>query len=170
MATTVDVPQRGKKWRTGTLLRDGRELYRVVGKPLHYHEDCLPLQKVSRVRKPPESWTQAVRLLEIMDQVKQHGTHAPHSRGASDDRTVALIPPAAVESSRWQARQEAHSYASYPSLEVRSDDVLVYCEPIYDDSPIVTWLQDPELASEARVCMVADPRLTAYPRVRVRRS
>ena len=170
MKQTIDVPQRGKKWRLGALVRDGRDLYRVASAPIRYHEDCLPMQKVTRVRKPPEDWTRAMRLLEIMEHVRQTGTHTPHSRGASAGRPTAPLPPAAASAARWEAREDAHSYASYPSIEARSDGVLVYCQPNYDDSPVVTWLQDGDLAFEAAEIMAFAPKLTAFPQARVRKG
>ena len=169
MAQTVDVPRRGQKWRNGAFLRDGQELYRVAGAPVRYHEDCLPSQKVTRVRTPPEDWTRTLRLLEIMDHVKQHGTHTPHSRGASGDRSVAPLPAPAASTARWQATQDATSYASFPSIEARSDGVIVYCEPIYDDAPIVTWVTDPDLAFEASEIIAKGASLVKYPRVHVRK-
>src|SRR5690554_1185735 len=78
---TIEVPERGRKWVSGALVRDRatRTLYRVAGKPARYHEDCLPHQRVTKVRQAPEDWQATLRVLEIMEQVRSRGTHTPSS-------------------------------------------------------------------------------------------
>jgi hypothetical protein len=170
-AKTVDVPARGRKWVTGALVRDRatQTLYRVAGKPVRYHEDCLSMQRVSKVRELPAEWQATMRLLAIMDQVRSTGTHTPSSRGAygRPAEQVAEQPVVSGESMRWEARQDAQSYASYPTIEIRGD-MLCYVEPIYDDSPTVVWLRDAALAEEARALIAAKPSLCRYPAVHVR--
>ena len=167
---TIEVPMRGKKWVAGGLVRDGDALYRVAaGRPMHYHEDCLPLQRVTRVRQAPADWAAAARLLAIMETLRTTGTHTPASRGAygRPSEQVADQPAADGESVCWEARQEATSYASYPTLAV-TGDLLLYREPGADEAPLVTWRQDADLAEEARALIGQRPRLTRYPRVQVR--
>lgn len=166
---TVDVPVRGKKWRMGALLREGNRLYRVSSGPIHYHEDCLPMQRVSTVRALPPDWQAAMRLLAIMDQVEMEGTHTPESRGAYGPRAeqVAPLPAVSGEGVRWEARRDAESYASYDWIEVYGD-VLRCVRPMYDDSPVITWLCDSALADEARALIATRPSLTRYPAVWVR--
>lgn len=169
MGYTITVPGRRKKWVTGALVRDqhGHELYRVTGAPRHYHEDCLADQKVSKVREVPEDWQRVVRLMGIMEQVRTSGMHTPASRGGYEQQPVPATNGAPV--ARWEARRDASSYASYPTIEARAD-VLVYCQPIYDDSPVVTWLRDAALADEVRALIATQPSLCKYPAVSVRKA
>lgn len=160
----VSVPARGRKWVADALVRDGRTLFRVVGKPIHYHEDCLAMQEVSQVRKVPEDWQRVSRLLEIMDLLKTTG----YSTSSRSVRPVAPYPTDVVgDAVRWTARDDPNSYAQFPYLDVRGD-VLLYVEPIYDDEPIVGWLRDQALADEARELISHKPSLAKYPCVSVR--
>jgi hypothetical protein len=167
---TIEVPARGRKWRIGALVRDSdtHELYRVGGNPMHFHEDCLPVQKVSKVRDIPDEWRGVLRLLAIMEQVRTQGCHTPESRGADAGTATASCPPM-PDPVQWEARREPQSRASFPRLVV-SGDTLSYIEPIYDDSPIVTWLADAALAKEARDLIARKLSLCRYEQVRVRQS
>lgn len=161
---TIDVPSRGRKWRTGAFVRDGLKLYRVAGPPKLYHEDRLPMQRVTKVRQPPANWQRVVRLMEILQHVETTGTHTPESRGADD--SAQAVPTTPRDRVTWEARERQDSYASYPRLYV-SGDVLRFVRPIYDDMPIVTWIQDPALADEARVLISSGATLWQFPLVRV---
>lgn len=164
---TVDVPGRGRRWVTGAFVRDGRTLYRVSGKPVRYHEDALPLQPVSAVRKKPSDWIDIERLFAVMDDLEATGTPTPLSRNASETRPGSPIPPTSgTRRAGWGAREDATPYASFPSIEVRGD-VVVFFRPIYDDSPVVTWKQDAALADEVYEIILRSPNLARYPRVRV---
>jgi hypothetical protein len=168
MKTTIEVPARGRKWTAGTIVRDGVNIYRVSpGRPRHYHEDCLAVQSVTAVRNVPAEWAAVTRLLAIMDAVKTSGSHTPSSRGASADKRVAECPAMTAPITAWEARQEERSYANYPKLAV-SGDVLRVAVPVYDDTPVVVWLQDSALAAEAIALIASNPRLTMYPTARVR--
>ena len=168
MATVIDVPAPGRKWVTGALVRDGLTLYRVTGRPVRYHEDCLPMQRVAKVRQPPEGWTGLCRLLAIMEEVRVRGTHTPGFRGAIPNQPGEECPRAdGRECLRWTAQEDEMSSASYPRIEVRGD-ILRFVRPLYDDAPIITWLHSADLASEARALIGRSPSLTRYPHVRVR--
>jgi hypothetical protein len=166
---TIDVPARGRKWVIGALVLDSasNDLYRVAGKPIRYHEDCLPSQKVTKVRDVPEEWQAVRRLLAIMEQVKADGTHTPASRGAHGlPKAQVAERPMMPDAVQWEARRDERSYASYPRLHV-SGEHLSYVESIYDDAPIVTWLTDATLAEEARGLIARKLSLCQYPLVHI---
>lgn len=165
ISKTIDVPARGRKWVTGAIVRDATDtLYRVVGAPIRYHEDCLPMQRVREVRVPPADWVAVARLLAIMELLRATGT-------PTSERSVRPAAPyptdATGEALKWEARREANSYAAFPRIDVRGD-VLRYVEPIYDDEPIITWLRDSALADEARALIAQNPSLSRYPSALVR--
>lgn len=166
MATMIDVPERGRRWVMGALVRDGMTLYRIAGKPVRYHSDALPMQRVAKVRDIPESWQVTQRIVEIMEMVRRDGLHTPDSRGVTASDPGQPAPRVEGEKVQWLAREERNSYASYPYIEVCGDRLL-YVEPIYDDAPIVKWMVSAELAEEARKLIAQTPDLTRYPSVHV---
>lgn len=169
--TTIDVPQRGRRWVKDALVRDRttRTLYRVASLPVYYHEDALPVQRVVKVRQLPADWQKLLRLLAIMDRVRTEGLHTPGSRGAYGRPAdqVGESPATTGAGAEWEAREDAHSYAAYPRLRA-AGDVLTVVAPNSDDAPTVVWLRDAELAAEAAALIATAPRLTAYPAVNVR--
>lgn len=163
----IDVPGWGKRWTAGSLVRDGNTLYRVgAGRPVRYHEDCLPVQRASVVRDPPADWMAAQRLIAIMNLVRHSGTHTPGSRGAVPGQPTAPYPPL-ERAITWERRERRSSYASYPEIRV-SGATIVCIWPVYDDSPVVVWLSDQTLSAEAAALIAVRPDLTRYPSITAR--
>lgn len=166
----ANVPAEGKKWVKGTLLRDRDtgDLVKVApGRTVHYHGDRLAVQRVTAVRSVPESYAAARRLVSIIEGTLADGAHTPESRGASASaHPAAPAPTTDAEAQTWTAQRDRNSLASYPTVTVRGD-VVTAMRPVYDDSPVVAWVEDATLAEEVRTLIGQTPSLCRYPEVTV---
>lgn len=160
-------------YRRGDLVVDiaaPHTLYRVETRGRRYHEDVpTALYGVCRVSRGPAGWKETLELRRALEHVLSRGTHEPDSRGVEYEggRNLGSPMPDTAVVARWQDAV-AGSLATRPWIAVHEGGYLRAVSPIYDDSPVITWMHDPKLANKNAALIARTPRPVSVPSAYVR--
>ena len=131
------------------------QCWRISTYGVRYHEDVSTrLYGVLRARAP-KGYTETIEIRLGIEEIRSNGTHEPGSRGGTAETQVTR--PGGAKVAMWRDAKPG-SLASFPELTVYEGGVVgVWC-PIYDDAPVVAWVQDPRRAARLLACISKVPQ------------
>jgi hypothetical protein len=139
------------------LVTDGERVYRIVTVGIAYHEDADSRLYGVATARPPKEWTATKFLRDTIKSVLCDGTHEPESRGATKKRRTGYIPNKISQELIWTDRpQGSVAWSPHTYLSVHGDCVRAV-QPVPDDAPIVTWVQDPALVRKIKAAVLLCP-------------
>lgn len=142
------------------------QTWKVVTYGIRYHEDVASCIYGVQPTRGPKGWKETCKIRDSIREILTTGTHTPKSRGAGGERTGQI--PECKELVAWQDKSVSAPLATMETLYVCDHDVVRVVQPIYDDSPLIAWVQDKKLNARLWKAVNACPQPILLPQVSVR--
>jgi len=145
--------------------------WKIVTYGIRYHEDVSDCIYGVRPARGPEGWKETQEIRAAIEHIGFAGTHEPGGRGGvrrNGDQWIdeRQARPAGAALVSWtDARYQ--SLASFPRITIYEHGIIGVVCPIYDDAPVLMWMQDEMLNSRLSNAIRACPRAVTLPEASV---